>query len=135
MKARSAKLAQYLEETGAINGSPEDILRAKARYRREYKAEHKKNNAAKWHELRPQFTSLEYETVKRNADALGLTPTAYVKAVSLAYDTGILPNKETLLNVLQTLSMATIQLERSGHPTAASLHEAETRLTEYLQNH
>lgn len=135
MKARSPKLAQYLEETGAINGSPEDIARAKIEYRKAYKAEHKKKSASKHNELRPQFTPPEYEAVKEKADALGITPTAYVKAVSLNYDTGILPHKDVLLNVLQILSMTTIVLERERHPAAASLYDAEKMLTEYLRNH
>lgn len=128
-------MAQYLEETGALHGSPEDIARAKAEYRKAYKAENKKKNASKLHELRPQFSSPEYDTVREKAEALGLTPTAYLKTVGLAYDTGVLPHRDVLLNVLQMLSMAAIVLERESHPAAASLHDAEKMLVEYLQNH
>ena len=134
-KARSPKLAQYLEETGALNGTPEDIARAKAEYRKAYKAEHKKKNSSRRNELRPQFSFAEYDQIRHKAEIMGLTPTAYVKAVSLRYNTGVLPGKETLLYVLQTLAMATILLERDGHPTATSLREAEIRLSDYLKKH
>jgi hypothetical protein len=133
MKARSPKLAQYLEETGALDGTPEDIARAKIEYRKQYKAAHKKRGAGKHRELRPQFSFAEYGTIKHKAEALGLAPTAYVKAVALKYDTGVLPEREALLRVFQTLSMAAILLERDGHPTAASLCDAEKWLTDYLK--
>ena len=135
MKVRSAKLARYLEETGALNGSPEAIARAKSAYRKAYKAENKKKNASKHSALRPQFTLAEYEAIKEKVETLGLTPTAFLKAVALKYDVGILPDRETLLYVLQTLAMATILLERESHHTGNALREAEDRLTAYLKNH
>jgi len=135
MKARSPKLAQYLEDTGALYGSPEDIARAKIAYRKEYKASHKKQNAKKWHELRPQFSSQDYACIQHKAYDAGLAPTAYLKAIAINYDTGIVPHRDTLLHILQIVSMATIQLEKENHPGAQALFEAEQLLMEYLQNH
>lgn len=133
MKARSPKLAEYLEKVGVLGSTDQDaIMRAKKAYRKEYKAAHKRKHFKKHHELRPQFTDAEYAIIQAKASATGLTPTAYIKSVSLAHST-LIPHKETLQQILQTVSMIAMRLEKEQHPAGRQLSEAENTFVEYLK--
>lgn len=122
----SKKLLLYLQETGAVHGTPEDIARAKDAYRKLYKKAWKQT-AKKNREVRATFTADEYSHIQQKAEARGMTPTTYVRELALAKDAEIIPHRDTLLLILQKIRMAAI---RAGN--APLLDEAEQLLTGYL---
>ncbi len=143
MKFRSKALWQYLNDTGALQGSQEDIERAKRNYRREYKRKWRQDKVIKPIELRPGFTAREYKELKIAAKMVGLTPTIFIKQSALA-SAGVgkaIPEKAKLLSVLQLVSMVSIAVFKAKHgratdiqTVASSIEQAEKILLEYLKD-
>ena len=143
MKFRSKALWQYLNDTGALQGTPEDIERAKRSYRREYKRKWRQNKIIKPIELRPGFTAKEYRELKIAAKMAGMTPTIFIKRSALA-SLGMakaIPEKIKLLTALQLVSMASIAIFKAKHgraidmeTVANSIEQAEKVLLEYLKD-
>ena len=131
MKARSKKLAKYLEETGAIHGTPEDIALAKKEYTRLYKKNWKRNTL-KNKEIRATFTADEYSHIQCKAAARGMTPTTYIRKLALAPGGEPVPHTDRLLLILQKLRMAAIRAARENASSVPLLDEAEGLLLEYL---
>src|ERR1017187_7590492 len=99
MKFRSKALWQYLNDIGALQGTPEDIERAKRNYRRDYKRKWRQNKVIKPIELRPGFTAKEYKELKIAAKMAGIIPTIFIKQTALAsLGVGkVIPEKTKLL--------------------------------------
>lgn len=137
MRIRSKALWQYLHDTGALNGTAEDIARAKAEYRRIYKRTWKQGKRKK-RELRPGFTEQEYTELCKRATLFNLPPTTYVRELVLAAQErpDLIPHRETLLYVLQRISMtvtALAALPNIPPDILRDLHEAESLLLDYLK--
>ena len=137
MKVRSNALWQYLADSGALNGSDEDIFKAKLEYRKIYKREWKKRQKLPKKELRPIFTLKEYQHIRLKAAELKLNATAYLKAIALASVEGrySIENKEILQKVLQLLSMSVIALKHNHNKylIEEQLEQAEKLLLEYVK--
>lgn len=136
MKVRSTKLWEYLKERGLLEASPEDIAKAKADYRRMYKKVWKQNKIPK-RELRPGFTLREYSEIKIRAKEMHLTPTAYIKLLTLnsIANKATIPQRELLLAVLQRVSIAAIAVmkDESKRHIEEYVSNAETLLLHYLK--
>lgn len=135
MKIRSKALWQYLSETGALNGTVEEIATAKKKYRQNYKRTWKQNRIIRKIELRPGFTDREFKELAIRAQAVGLTPTALVREHVLSYlqNSELIPNRNRLLKVLQLISMAIIN-SADYRTQQALLQEAERLLLSYLKS-
>jgi len=137
MRIRSKKLWQYLIETNALNGTEEDIIKAKVQYRKMYKREWKKKQRLPKKELHPVFSLKEFHIIKLKANKVGLHPSTYVKQIVIAslQSTDLLPNKEQLQKVLQLISISVISLKSNQlnlSQIAIQLEEAEKLLLQYL---
>lgn len=131
MGVRSKQLWEYLTRKGVLDGTDEEIAQAKKDYRKEYKARWKKGRVIKKHELRPEFTGKEYRQLAVKAKELGLTPTAWLRALALAeaYGTTVLPHRERLLKALQLVSLAA-----RGTDARQSINKAEKILEKYIDD-
>ena len=133
MNSRSSALWQYLEQSGALNGSTEDIIKAKQEYRKQYKRDWNKQSQNN-KELRPKFSHEEYKQICIRAKLYGLHPTAYTKQLILSTqeEVTLIPNKEELLQILQYVSMATITISEADTKLHQLISKAETLLLQYL---
>lgn len=127
----SKKLLLFLQETGAIHGTLEDIALAKKEYTRLYK-KNWKQNTLKNKEIRATFTADEYSHIQRKAAARGMTPTTYIRKLALAPGGEPVPHTERLLLILQKLRMAAIRAARENTSFVPLLDEIERHLLEYL---
>lgn len=135
---RSKQLWQYLSDTGALNGTEEDIVKAKYEYRKLYKRTWKRDRQKPVVELRPGFSLKEIQAIKQKADELKLTPTALVKnlALSCIEKKLIVPHKHELLLVLQLLGMASTALLKERYIQSSipnMVLEAERLLLSYMK--
>ena len=122
----SKQLMLFLEQTGAIHGSPEEIALAKAQYRKAYKKTWKQN-APKSREIRVTVTPKQYACIEESARTAGTNPTDFLRQLGLNPDAGIIPNKDILLHILQLLRMARCAGDSS------QLADAEALLLRYLK--
>lgn len=131
VKIRSEKLWQYLSNAGVLNGSKEEISKAKMDYRRKYKWEWSQNRKSLEREIRPFFSIKEYMDIKVKAFEVGLHPTQYLKELALVAiaTKQIAPNKDILKKVLQKITM-TLTSDNTNH-----LMEAEKLLLDYIQKY
>lgn len=140
MNIRSTSLYEYLLSSGALDGTPEDIARAKREYRKKYKREWKKNKQLPHRELRPSFSLKDYEALKVRAGEMGYeNPTAYIKQLILASleQKSIVPHREQLEQILQYVSMALNAVIKAEYTldkryVQVLLSEAEIKLSTYL---
>ncbi|MGY3214794.1 hypothetical protein [Mucilaginibacter sp. HD30] len=134
MRIRSKALYQYLLQAGVLNGPEKAIALAKAEYRRLYKRRWKKQNRPRM-EIRFEVTLKQFDELKAKATAAEMRHTTYLKAMALA-SIGVPPTPDPrLLDVLQSVSMAVIAIERDD-PTAhiySLIIKAENSLLEYLR--
>ncbi len=137
MKIRSKPLFAYLCSTGAIHGTEETILAAKRHYRALYKKKWKQQRI-KCKEVRPIFNLKEFDLLTIKARKAGLKPATFARQVILqAIDKNtLIPQKETLLQVLQYLSIACIELSKTSIPksTLDPLEKAEQMLLKYIHD-
>jgi len=136
MKIRSKALYAYLLEAGVLNGTLEEIDRAKSEYRRIYKQQWKQRKRPR-KEIRMEVTLKDFEVIKIQAAALSLTPTSYARTAVLSSigSAQLMPNKKALLKVLQLLSTAAIASAKhtlSSWQLSELLAKAEDMLLQYL---
>jgi hypothetical protein len=133
MKIRSNALYQYLLEADVLNGSQEAIARAKQDYRKRYKRQWKQQ-AQQQKEIRFSITVKQFAAIKAKAQASALGHTTYARNVVLAaIDQAVAPN-DTLLAVLQSISMAAIAIEQGKQIQSVyeMVRKAELTLLQYL---
>jgi hypothetical protein len=132
---RSRALYAYLLEAGVLNGTPEEIDSAKCNYRKLYKKRWKQQQQQR-KELRIEVTITQYEAIKLQAHNYLLSPTAYARNTILeSLGAGrCIPAKETLLEILQLISVAVIAFGQSPSNQTMSelIQRAETLLLTYL---
>lgn len=138
MKIRSKALWQFISDTGALNGSEEDIAKAKAEYRKIYKRNWKRNRQIPQREMRPCFTLKEYREIWLKANEAGMNPTSFFKEQVLCILTNTISKKdrEMLLQVLQCISVCSIGLEKSNIDLTElqfNISKAEELLIQYLK--
>src|SRR6185437_5007765 len=137
MKAhsKSKALQQYLNELGILSGPPDAIKAAKKVYRLRYKREWAKS-CLRNRNIRPCFTSSEYDGIVTRATLYGVTVTTYVRNLVISAQEGadLIPNKDQLLNVLQAVSMALIAYKKDSNSIEVEglVWQAETMLLQYL---
>jgi hypothetical protein len=134
MKIRSKALYQYLLRAGVLNGPEEGIALAKAEYRKQYKRKWKKINRPRT-EIRFEVTLKEFAKLKAKAIEAEMRHTTYLKAFALA-SIGAPPAPDPrLLDVLQSVSMAAIAIERDEPKSHihSLIIKAETALLRYLR--
>ncbi|QTE35863.1 hypothetical protein J3L18_22325 [Mucilaginibacter gossypii] len=136
MKTRSALLYQYLLSAGVIGKSEEDIARAKAQYRRLYKKAWKAKHRPR-KELRIEVTLKQLADIKVKAASANMRHTTFARSILLLSLNEPLPlfHRDTLLQVLQYISMASIQITRSNPNRIQILRlvqQAEAALLQYL---
>lgn len=136
-KIRSQELYRYLLQKGVLGCSDEEILAAKKQYRKQYKSQWKRQRLKQKPELRPNFTKKEIETINKAALSKGLTNTNFVRqaALSVANKKEIIANKDSLLTILQKVSMAGVILanKKSDLHFDPELKEADILLQESEQ--
>lgn len=133
---RSKRLYEYLEKSGSLSQGPEAVALAKREYRRQYKREYKRQDKQRI-EMRPGFKITEYEGICLRAKLYGFkTPTAYIQNLILSHqeEKVLIPKREILLRVLQSLSMAVISSMENNCDINISdlLSKAEADLLHYL---
>lgn len=135
MKTRSKALWKYLFEKGVLDGTDREIAEAKAEYRRQYKRMWKARRLKQF-ELRPCFTGKEYDRILIAAKRAGLKPTTFARELLLVQsgNTDFIPNKEVLLQVLQYITIAAIELSKNttGKTSTEIIEKAEKLLLNYL---
>lgn len=135
MKIRSRALFAYLQDAGVLHDTPEAISAAKAEYRKQYKKQWKQQKRPR-REIRFELTLKEYHTIKTNALACDLKPTAYCKNVvlSAAEAAPVVPKRNVLLQIAQQLGMAItdIRKKRITCRSITLLEQAEQQLLNYL---
>ena|ERR1017187_810543 len=135
MKTYSKNLMNYLSEMGILGSSDEEIQTAKIEWRRKYKREWK-SKSKKSKELRPGFTPQQFEEIGIRAKLYGLNPTSYARELILSAQehTDLIPRKDELLYILQSISMAEISLGKISQNSEARglLLQAEELLLKYL---
>ena len=128
-------LINYLSEIGALGGSEEEITAGKIAWRRKYKRDWRSKNK-KRKELRPGFTPQQFEEIGIRAKLYGLNPTSYVRELILSAQEYIdlIPCRDQLLYILQSISMAEIALAKNNNTIEAKalLQQAEETLLSYL---
>jgi len=137
MKIRSKALYAYLFEAGVLNGTPEEIDRAKCDYRKSYKRQWKQQKRPR-KEIRIGFTLKQFSVIVLKAKEYDLKNTAYARnailaAVGLKWS---IPNKAQLLKILQLISMVAIALDKNITPSwqlSEQLQQAEQELLQYLK--
>src|SRR6185312_2530451 len=135
MKIRSKALYAYLFEARVLNGTPDEIDRAKREYRRQYKRSWKQIKRPR-KELRIEITLKQYAVITAAAFTSKLKPTNYARQVLLAaVDTGASSiSKDEVLAVLQSVSMAYNALYHGLIPNALShTSQAEKQLIHLQQ--
>ena len=129
------RMLHYLSEMGVLGSSEEEIRSAKIEWRRKYKREWKSKNK-KSKELRPCFTPQQFEEIGIRAKLYSLNPTAYARDLILSAQehSDLIPRKDELLYILQSVSMAEIALtkDRNRVEAQALLLQAEELLLKYL---
>lgn len=138
MKICSKKLYEFLLLSDVLHGTKEDIAQAKREYRRIYKRQWKKRRLLK-KEVRIEFTLREYGDIKVRAFELGVSQTAYARAVVLSSigSSNLIPHKDKLLKILQLISMSAIESAKNNIPPwqlPEQLGQAEQMLLGYLNN-
>jgi hypothetical protein len=135
MKTRSAALYNYLLASGVIGGPKEDIALAKAQYRKLYKKQWKARHRPR-KEIRIEVTLKQLAAIKAKAATANMRHTPFARAILLVALNEPLPllHRDTLLQILQYVSMATIQIARNGNRAQALrlVREAETALLSYV---
>ena len=133
MKIRSKALFAYLSEVGVLNGTPEQIAYAKLQYRKRYKQNWKQQKQPH-KELRIELALKQFNAIKTKAEQMAIGHTTYARNIVLASIDEPTTPPDTLLVVLQAVSMAAIAIEQ-GKPVHA-VHElvrkAEITLLQYL---
>ncbi len=134
---KTNKQLQYLIDTGAINGTKEDIALAKAEHRKIYKKKWKRNNAKKKADLRPSFTPKELYLLSVKAQELGQTSTHYLRLLALeAIEAeSIIPHADKLYKILQLVGMIVTDIEQNNITfyTKENIHQTEILLLKYLK--
>jgi len=129
-------LINYLSEMGVLGGSSEEIRVAKIEWRRMYKREWKRNRKRN-KQLRPDFTHQEFEEIRLRAKLYGLPMTTYARELIISAQTevDIIPCREQLMYILQSISMCEIALSKDRNSTEAHplLLQAEEMLLHYLK--
>ncbi len=136
MNSRSKALQTFLSNAGVLHGTSEEILRCKKAYRAHYKRNWKKARV-KQKEIRIQCNTRLYECIKARAKQYNETPTACVRNIITASIEGTLhiPQRDTLLRVLQLISMAATTLMKPNIPMTqirTQVDDAEAILLQYL---
>ncbi len=139
-RIRSKNLWQYLCDAGLLTASEEDISKAKAEYRREYKKKWKQNRQMPIKDVRLSFTLKQYQGLKNKAGAMNTTPTVLSRDLVLAFihSNQLVPDKDHVHIILQHLCMGSIALLQERHidPSIIDhIQTAENLLTEYLDRH
>jgi len=136
MKTRSNALYAYLQQTGALNSTPEAFALAKREYRRLYKKQWAQRKQ-KSKELRITITQTQFEVIASKAIEQDMKHTVYVRSIILQavgiHDFPI--SRQQLQQVLQLVSMAVVGLIKRTHSkqqTLALLEQAEQKLLTYL---
>ena len=136
MKIRRNALYQYLLKSGVLHGTEEAIALAKQEYRKIYKRQWKLRKRPR-KEIRIEFTLKEFGNIKAKALESGSTHTAYARAVILSSigSAPQIPHKQTLLKVLQIISIAAIASARNipSWQLSEQLTQAENMLLGYLK--
>jgi len=138
MKIRSKALWQYLSDTGALNGTEEDIAKAKAEYRKVYKRIWKRNNQMPRKEMRPCFTLKEYHELQILAKNAGMNPTSFFKqqVLSAFCISESKQERSKLLEALHHISVCSIGLDKSNIGTTDlqfNIRKVEELLLQYLK--
>jgi hypothetical protein len=138
MKIRSKALYQYLLQANVLDGSEEDVLRARQAYRKEYKRRWKQQKRPR-KEIRVELTLRQFETIKDKALRSGMRHTPYARqAVLRTVDADhAIPRRDELLQVLQLVSMAAIAAakgSKSIQEIATMLGEAEQLMLNIIHN-
>jgi len=135
MKKHNKNIMQYLSEAGVLEGSEEEITKAKKEYRLKYKRDWQKNSSRS-KTLRPCFTPGEFKEIKQRAELYGVQPTTYARTLVLSSlgDDDLIPNKDKLMHVLQAVGMAGMELIKDSNSIEghALLSQAEAMLCNYL---
>jgi hypothetical protein len=136
MKTRSTALYQYLLSAGVIGGSKEDIALAKAQYRKLYKKQWKARHRPR-KELRIEVTLKQLADIKVKAASANMRHTTFARSILLFSLNEPLPlfHRDTLLQVLQYISMASIHITRNNPNRVQVLRlvqQAEAALLQYL---
>jgi hypothetical protein len=135
MKTRSTALYNHLLAAGVIGGSKEDIALAKAQYRKLYKKQWKAKHRPR-KEIRIEVTLKQFAEIKAKASTANMRHTTFARAILLVALNEPLPllHRDTLLQILQYVSMAAIQITRNGNRLQALrlVREAESALLEYV---
>ena len=138
MKIRSKPLYTYLQNANVLDGTKEDIYRAKCEYRRMYKKNWKKIKRAR-KELRIEISLRQYMDIKVRASELELKHTVYARNLILAAveSKQFIPHKDRLLKIMQLVSIITIAASKNSLPLwqiGEQLVQAEKMLLEYLDS-
>jgi len=138
MKIKSNALYSYLQQTGALHGSPEALALAKREYRRLYKKQWKRKWKSK--EMRITVTRQQFEAVVSMATAQHMKYTVYARSIILqAVGIHASPiSKHQLQQVLQIIGMAITGITKqtlSMQQVAAQLQQTEAILIPYAVNH
>ena len=144
-RIRSKALYEFLFQKGVLGCSDSVINEFKREFRKEYKRKWKRQAKSKpQKELRPVFTIKQHEALFQKAKLNGYTPTGYLKELALASldgKTNLLPFKERLIELLQTIILASNVLHSMQNSSseekelASYLQQAETQLRDYLSLH
>src|SRR5574338_608523 len=107
MKIRSKALYQFLVDTGAIDGTKEEVEAAKKEFRRRYQRENKRKRKALQPDIRISLTHRELFEIKVKAIECGMSYTDYIKqtVLSTLTNTLVIPNRSTLEQILQSLGI------------------------------
>jgi hypothetical protein len=132
--SRSKAIHKYLIENGLLNGTADEIAKAKKAYRLHYQREWKKSKVVRKCEVRPGFSPKDYHWLKAKAALFGQNPTSYTKALVIAslQETEMIPHKERLQAAYQILGMV-ICITPSSTKEYGMLREAEKILEDYLR--
>lgn len=133
MKSRA--LHDYLVSAGVVGGSDAEIALAKAQYRRLYKKRWKERSRPR-KELRIEITLRQFAEIKAKAASANMRHTTFARAILLhSLGAPLPPLRDTLLRILQHVSMASIRIARNDADRMRAtrlLEQAETALLEYL---
>ncbi|MBW4888455.1 hypothetical protein KXQ82_01960 [Mucilaginibacter sp. HMF5004] len=136
MKIRSKPLYQFLLDADVLHGTKEAIVQAKRNYRTQYKRAWKRQSRPR-KEIRFEVTLKQYGIIKARARKYNQRPITYARNVIIAEEEGthLIADRDTLLRVLQLVSMATNALSTNSILSVSKLLEtAETTLLEYIHN-
>jgi len=137
-KPKSKKLLEYLQNTGVLNGSSEEIALAKIEYRKQYLRNWKNAKTPLIKEMRIMFSLREYKDIKVFLYDLNLKPTTYAKQLILKSltDQKVVPNLEKLEGIYQKIGMAINQnlKDHSNLKFIESIIKIEEELFEYLKS-